>query len=203
MTSAVEEPGKPNGRTLDDTVKEAEEYYGYLNEKHVHDSRVDALVASVLVWFATFAVLGFGAITTIKGAQVYQYLAGAFLAAVGVGVVAGAAFYLTRRRRGSKFAELGSLITKMKQGGASSEDGVRLMDAMHQASLVLKKRKMDTAFEYGVIAFVLVALFGRSGAIGALAGVVVYLYFRFEALREYERDEKRYEDSKRELLQSL
>lgn len=77
------------------------------------------------------------------------------------------------------------------------------MDAMHQASLVLKKRKMDTAFEYGVIAFVLVALFGRSGAIGALAGVVVYLYFRFEALREYEKEEKSYEDSKRELLQSL
>src|SRR5579863_3586711 len=116
MISAGEEPGKPNGRTLDDTVKEAEEYYKYLNEKHAHDGRVDALVASVLVWFAAFAVLGFGAITTIKGAEVYQYLAGAFLAAVGVGLVAGAAFYLTRRKRGSKFAELGSLITKMKQG---------------------------------------------------------------------------------------
>jgi ABC-type multidrug transport system fused ATPase/permease subunit len=203
MTTAGEEPEKPNGRTLDDTVREAEEYYKYLNEKHLHDSRIDALVASVLVWFATFAVLGFGAFTTIKGDAFYQYLFGAFLAAVGLGAAAGIAFYLTRRKRGSKFAELGSLISKMKSGGASSEEGVRLMDAMHQASLVLKKRKMDTALEYGLIAFVLVAIIGTSGAIGALAGVVVYLYFRFEALREYERDEKRYEDSKRELLQSI
>lgn len=123
MTSAGEDPGKPNGRTLDDTVKDAEEYYKYLNEKHVHDGRVDALVASVLVWFATFAVLGFGAITTIKGAEFYQYLVGAFLAAIGVGVVAGVAFYLTRRKRGFKFAELGSLIAKMKQEGPRRKTG--------------------------------------------------------------------------------
>ena len=203
MTSAGEEPGRPNGRTLDDTVKDAEEYYKYLSEKHVKDSRVDAAVAGLLVWFATFAVLGFGAITTIAAADVYRYLFGAFLVAVGIGAVATAATYLIRRKRGFKFAELGGLIDKMKRGGASSEDGVRLMDAMHQASLVLKKRKMDTAFEYGVLAFVLVAIIGRNGGIGALAGVVVYLYFRFEALREFERDEKRYEDSKRELLQSI
>jgi hypothetical protein len=31
----------------------------------------------------------------------------------------------------------------------------------------------------------------------------VYLYFRYEALREYERGEERYENSKRALLQSL
>jgi hypothetical protein len=36
-----------------------------------------------------------------------------------------------------------------------------------------------------------------------LAGVVVYLYFRFEALREFEKGEERYEDSKKHLLQSL
>ena len=39
--------------------------------------------------------------------------------------------------------------------------------------------------------------------IGALAGVAVYLYFRFEALREYEKGEERYEESKKQLFQSL
>jgi hypothetical protein len=42
-----------------------------------------------------------------------------------------------------------------------------------------------------------------NAAVGALAGVIAYLYFRFEALREYEREEERYEDSKKELLRSL
>jgi len=54
-----------------------------------------------------------------------------------------------------------------------------------------------------VSAFALVALIGRNAAIGALAGVIVYLYFRFEALRGFEKEETRYEDSKKELLQNL
>jgi len=31
----------------------------------------------------------------------------------------------------------------------------------------------------------------------------VYLYFRFEALREYEREDERYEASKKDLLLNL
>ncbi len=44
---------------------------------------------------------------------------------------------------------------------------------------------------------------GTERGLGALAGVIVYLYFRYESLREYERGEERYESSKRALLQSL
>jgi hypothetical protein len=42
-----------------------------------------------------------------------------------------------------------------------------------------------------------------NAGLGALAGVIVYLYFRYEALREYERGDERYESSKRMLLQIL
>ena len=59
---------------------------------------------------------------------------------------------------------------------------------------------VGTAFE---VVFALVALIGMNAGLGAMAGVVAYLYFRFEALRGYEREEKRYEDSKSGLLQSL
>jgi len=34
------------------------------------------------------------------------------------------------------------------------------MDAVRQASLVAKKRMMDSAFKYGVVAFAIVALIG-------------------------------------------
>jgi hypothetical protein len=203
MTSAGEEPGRPNGRGLEDMVKEAEEYYDDLQQKRVRESRVDAAVVAIIVWFASFTVLGVGAYFTIKGPSFVEYLLGAFLAAIGIGAASGLVTYLVRRRRGSGFAELGQLIKKMKEGGATSEDGLRLVDAMHRASLVAKKRKMVTAFEYGVIAFAIVALVSVNPGAGALAGVIVFLYFRFEALRESEREERRYDDSKRELLQSL
>ncbi|HEV2389676.1 MAG TPA: hypothetical protein VGS04_03025 [Nitrososphaerales archaeon] len=203
MTAKGEEPGQRADQTLGDIVRDADEYYNYLTKKHATETRLDVAVVSLVVWFASFAVLGFGVITQIKGAAVYDYLAGAFLFAVVFGVSAGVATYLARRKRGFKFAELGAQLKKMKEGGASSEDGLRLMDVMQQAALVMKKREIDSAFKYGVIAFAVVAVVGRDAAIGALSGIIVYLYFRFEALREYERGERGYEDSKRELLQSL
>ena len=201
MTSQGEESGQRNGQKLDDIVRDADEYYTYLKRKHIHETRLDVVVVGLVVWFASFAAIGFSAFA-LYGRMIY-YVAVAFSIAVVIGAAAGLVTYLIRRRRGFKFAELGALLSRMKAGGASSEDGLRLMDAMHQAATAVKKRKLDSAFEYGVVAFALVALIGLNAGIGALAGVIVYLYFRFEALREYERGEERYEDSKRQLLQSL
>ena len=201
MTSQGEESGQRNGQKLDDIVRDADDYYTYLKSKHVHETRLDVVVVSLVVWFASFAAIGFSAFA-LYGRLIY-YVAVAFSIAVVIGVAAGLVTYLIRRRRGFKFAELGVLLGKMKAGRVSSEDGLRLMDAMHQAAAAVKKRRLDSAFEYGVVAFALVAIIGLNAGIGALAGVIVYLYFRFEALREYEKGEERYEDSKRQLLQSL
>ena len=201
MTASTEESGQRADQKLDDIVRDADDYYNNLRRKHVSDTRLDVAVVSLVVWFASFAVLGLTSILIFG--YVISSIVLPFLVAIVVGAGAGLATYVIRQRRGFKFAELGALLNKMKQGGVSSEDGLHLMDAMHQARLVATKRKMDSAFEYGVLAFALVALTGQSAAIGALAGVIVYLYFRFEALREYEREEGRYEDSKRDLLHSL
>jgi hypothetical protein len=111
--------------------------------------------------------------------------------------------YVVRRRRGFKFVELGALLDKMKGGKVSSEDGLHLMDLMHQAAVTMRKQRLDSAFEYGVAAFILVSVIGLNAGYGALAGVVTYLYFRFEALREFEREDDRYEVSKKDILLSL
>jgi len=200
MTTEQGEIGR-NGQKLDDMLKDADEYYNYLKGKHVHETRLDVLVVSLVVWFASFAVIGLSALA-IYGREIY-FVAVAFLVAVIIGTGSGIVTYLIRRRRGFKFAELGNLISKMKQGNTSSEDGLRLMDTMHQAAVAVKKRRMDSAVEYGIVAFALVAIIGMNAGIGALAGVVVYLYFRFEAFREYEKGEERYEESKKQLFQSL
>jgi hypothetical protein len=202
--TAEKETGRQNGQKLDDIVRDADEYYVYLKGKHVHETRLDVAVVSLVVWFASFVVLGVGVYYTIKGSMFVDYLLAAFLTSIGIGVVAGLVTFAIRRRRGFRFNELGDLLQKMKAGGASSEDGLRLMDMVHQASLAVKKRKLDSAFEYAVIAFAVVTGFGGGNAgIGALAGVIVYLYFRYEALRDYEKGEERYENSKRVFLQSL
>ncbi len=203
MTAEGEEGRRPTDQMLGDMVREADEYYAQLKRRHASQTRLTVLVVGIIVWFAAFVVLGFGVYFTIERALVLEYLLGAFLGSIAIGVAAGLIMYAVRRKRGFKFAELGDLLSKLKGGRASSEDGLRLMDVMHQAALVMRKQRLDSAFEYGVVAFVLVSVIGLNAAIGALAGVVVYLYFRFEAIREYEREDERYEDSKTELLQSL
>ena len=203
MTSEREEPGQRSGQKLDDIVQDADEYYSYLREKHVQQTRLDAIIVSLTVWFGAFVALGVGAYTTIQGSALIGYLLAAFLASIAIAVGAGFVTYIIRRRRGFKFAELGVLVAKVKQGGASSEDGLHLMDAMHQAAFAVRKRRLTSALEYGIVAFAIVTILGLNAGIGALAGVIVYLYFRYEALREYERGEERYENSKRALLQSL
>ena len=204
MTVEGGESGQGAEQMLSGMVRDADEYYNQLRRRHVSETRLDAAVVSLIVWFASFVVLGVGAITTIHPpAPVFEYLLASFLVAIVIGVAAGIATYVIRRRRGFKFAELGALLNKMKQSGASAEDGLHLMDSMHKAALVARKRRLDSAFEYGIVAFAVVSLIGLNAGSGALAGVIVYLYFRYEAHREYEKEGSRYEDSKKELLLNL
>jgi len=203
MTTEIEN-GQRTDQKLDDIVRDADEYYKYVKGKHVNETRLDVAVVSIVVWFAALTVIGLSWIAIFGIAKVtFETVALFSLTATVIAPLAGLATYMIKRRRRFKFAELGVLLDKMKQGGATSEDGLHLMDAMHQARKVVKKRKLDSAFEYAVLAFILVGLFGQNAGIGLLAGVIVYLYFRHEALKEYENEEKRYEHSKRELLESL
>jgi hypothetical protein len=202
MTSEEKTRGATD-QMLSGMLEDAEEYYAQLKRQHGSETRLHVAIVGIVVWFASFVVLGVGALVTFGRAQVIQYLLGAFLGAIVIGVGAGLVMYGIRRRRGFKFEELGSLVERMKAGKASSEDGLHLTDVMHRAALTARKQRLDSAFEYGVGAFILVSVVGINSGFGALAGVIVYLYFRFEALRDYEREDARYEGSKRELLLNL
>jgi hypothetical protein len=203
MTTRGEKTNEPTNQMLSDMVNDADEYYAQLKTRHASQTRLHVTIVGVVVWFATFVVLGLGVYFTIPRSIVIEYLAAAFLGSVVFGAIAGLVMYAIRRRRGFKFLELEGLLARMKEGMPSSEDGLHLMDVMHQAALMLRKQRLDSAFEYGVGAFILVSVVGLNAGFGALAGVVVYLYFRFEALREYQKEDQRYEDSKKELLLNL
>jgi hypothetical protein len=171
--------------------------------QQVNQTRVYAAVMGAVIWFAVFAALGIALYFNVKGPELVPDLLWAFLTAVAGGAISAAIMYLVRRQRASKFAELGALLTKMKQGRVSSEDGLRLMDLMHRAALTMRKQKLDSAFAYGVSAFILVSFVGLNVGFGALAGVVTYLYFRFEALREFEKEDEKYEVAKKDIILSL
>jgi hypothetical protein len=201
MTS--EQNGEATDKMLSGMIRDADEYYAKLRGQYVSQTRVHVAIIGTIIWFAVFVALGVAVYFNVHGPTVNPDLLWAFLTAVASGVITAAVMYVVRKQRGFKFAGLGAQLDKLKAGKVSSEDGLRLMDLMHEAALTMRKQRLDSALEYGVGAFVLVSIVGLNAGFGALAGVVVYLYFRFEALRDFEREDKRYEDSKRELLLSL
>jgi hypothetical protein len=217
MTAETQGPAQPSEQKLNGIVREADDYYNYIRKKDANGTRLDVVVVSIVVWFAAFIVLGItslalsgcfspSAFSTCVGSTpssvLFRYLLFSAGASFVISAASGFATYVIRRKRRSRFGELGALVSKMKGGEVSSEGGLHLMDAMHQAALVLRKRKVDSALEYGIVAFMLVAIIG--GGLGSIvAGALAYLYFREKALREYEMEDRRYEDSKRDLLQSL
>ena len=201
MTS--EENGEAADKLLNEMVRDVDEYYTRLNVQQVNQTRIYAAVMGTVIWFAVFAGLGIALYLNVKGPEISLDLLWAFLTAVASGAIAGGIMYAVRRRRATKFAELSALLAKMKQGRVASEDGLRLMDLMHQAALTMRKQRLDSAFAYGVSAFILVSVVGLNAGFGALAGVVTYLYFRFEALRDYEKEDERYEVAKRDIILSL
>jgi hypothetical protein len=201
MTS--EQNGEAAGKLLSDMVQEGEEIYSKFKQQQAGQRKANAAIIGAVVWFATFVALGLAVYFNVKPPDVALDLLWAFLTAVAGGVIVGLVMYYVRRQKGIQFEELGALLSKMKQGKATSEEGLRLMDLMHQAALTLRKQRLDSAVSYGIAAFILVSVVGLNAGFGALAGVVTYLYFRFEALREFEREEQRYEAGKRDIVLSL
>jgi len=199
----TEQNGEAASKLLSAMVQEADDYYTKLKQQHNNQTRANAAIIGTVVWFATFVALGLAVYFNIKPPNVDADLLWAFLTAVASGAIVGGVMYYVRRQKLFKFEELGAMLDKIKAGKASSEDGLRLMDLMHQAALIMRKQRLDSAVSYGVAAFILVSIVGLNAGFGALAGVVVYLYFRFEALREYEREDERYEGAKKDILLSL
>jgi hypothetical protein len=202
MSSDSEEATQSVNAKLDGMVQDAEELCAFMKRKHDSETRAAAVSVGAVAWLA--ALFGLAVVSSATSSPIFfGNPVGFFIAVSAIAVACAVSTYALRRRRRFPFAELNALVVKMKEGKASPEDGLRLVDSMHEAMLALKKGKVDDAFWYGAVAFVLVGLFGKNVAVGLLAGVIVYLYFRHEALGEYENESRRYEESKRDFAQSL
>src|SRR2546422_9604974 len=118
MTASTEESGQRADQKLDDIVRDADDYYNNLRRKHVSDTRLDVAGVRLVVWFASFAVLGLTSILIFG--YVISSIVLPVLVAVVVGAGAGLATHVSRQRRGVRFADLGGLLSKMTQGLVSS-----------------------------------------------------------------------------------
>ncbi len=73
VTTSGDESGQRTEQRLDDIVRDADEYYESLSQKHVSKTSLDVIVVSLVVWFASFAVIGLSAFA-LYGRTIYYIL---------------------------------------------------------------------------------------------------------------------------------
>ena len=165
--------------------------------------------ASLAIIILTFGWTNLAALFRNSGEA--STLAGlSFLAGVLSGI---ARYFFLRRKHNRELKGLSSLISEMKtkigagtgndaNPGNGSAVGIT-PDAISLAEKIVtllpelvRKRNQDSLL-FGIVAFVLVLIFGNNFPIAILVGVLVWLYFRYEFTRTYEKEISRFEEQKK------
>jgi len=119
------------------------------------------------------------------------------------GLISGfATYFLLRRKHNAELKDLSSLITEMqktngKDGRGITEDALSLADKILTLLPQLVRKRNQDSLLFGVVAFILAAIFGNNLAVGILVGVIVWLYFRYEAKKTYEQEISKFEEQRR------
>ena len=121
------------------------------------------------------------------------------------GVASGVITYLLlKRRHKMRLEELSSLIAEMENTNEQSaishgiiEDAIRLADKTTTLLPQLVRRRHQDSILFGVVAFLVSDIITRSVPVAVLIGAIVWLYFRYENSRSYEREISRLELQRR------
>jgi hypothetical protein len=129
------------------------------------------------------------------------------IAIILAGLLSGfATYFLLKRDHNAQLKELSSVIAEMKKiegersnagGEGITEKALSLTDKILTLLPDLVRKRNQDSLVFGIVALILVTTFGGNFAVGILAGVIVWLYFRYETKRTYEQEISKLEEQKR------
>lgn len=212
--------------SLTSTVEIAEGWLKRIRRRQLQVRIITTLLTIFLVFFATlifdaiillFSANLFSTSNSELGVNFNNYIAQhpgilyrlvgpAFLTAPIAGI---AAYLFLRWRHRSQLRELSSLTSQMKKKiqeydlqPKTNEEGF-VQDAFSLMDRILtvlpetvRKRNQDSLL-FGFVAFIVGSIVAGNGAVGVLVGVLVWLYFRYEANKSYEREIAKFEEQKK------
>jgi hypothetical protein len=198
--------------SLRSVVETSDKWLGRLRTR---ESRV-RLASSFLTTILVFLVVGGGLAgflfsqgqlsTLLQHPTLASSVAGAILLSGLAGGIA--TYFLMKRRHEAQLKELSSLITEMKKkmeeeqkangngGEGITEDALSLADKIVTLLPEMVRKRNQDSLLFGVVAFIL-ALFTGNFAVAVLIGVIVWLYFRYEFGKTYEKEISKLEEQKK------
>ena len=180
----------------EDVIRASEKWYSYLASSEKNDRKADAILPGVLVFLGSIIIIIASDATPYKLTDYFiQYGAALYFEIVGIASIsAGLLYYILVRRRQSKYAALGELIKRAKvEGQSRSEIILTLIDQMIAVLPKVRDDKRNTGFFYGTLAFFLTAFLFPWNLFLAVA---IWLYFRYEATIEFNREIMRFDNWK-------
>jgi len=197
--------------SLDSIIGISERWLSFLSRRQKRVRLAQAFLTTVLVCVGSVAVvlaviLEQGSLAFFPAHPGTTLIFLASLLSAG-GICGVAAYVLLGRRENPKLGELSELIarTKATRGtdGEVEEDtrgitGSALLETEKILELLpqlVRTRNQDSLL-FGLVAFVVASVLARP-PIGILVGVIVWLYFRYETNRTYDRQLSKIEEQKR------
>jgi hypothetical protein len=224
--------------SLKSIVETSDKWLRRFKRRQLQIRLISSFLAAILIFFgilalgaATIVITNpvlqqnpnlFGAFFQQHPELFYPFIGAAFLLAPVVFLLT---YFLLRWNQLGKLKELSALIKQMKKRIAEEEqskgkpgggEGV-FDDALSMTDKIVallpvvapRKRNLDSIL-FGVLAFIFASIIGQNGAVGILVGIIVWLYFRYETSKIYEREitkfeqqRKVYEQRKNDFLETL
>ena len=217
-TSDASAQSKRIESNLDSIVEIAEKWMRRLKTRR-QQVRLATAILTTLVVFFLFAGFTFGYI--LEEYSFAFFLGHSFVILALLGLIAVAsllsglvAYFSLGRDQDTKLEDLSKTIGAIKKSEAESK-GVMTADVLALAEKILtlvpelvRKRNQDS-FLFGLLAFVLTVIPAKP-PLALLIGVLVWLFFRYEMNKDYEKEVAKFEEQgkifeqrKQEFLQTL
>jgi Na+/proline symporter len=202
--------------SLESIVATSESWLKRLRKREWHVRLATSFLTMILAFFI-FGAVGLLVIIAQHGIQyiatlfqdpnrAFAYAGVTFLGGVFSGIVT---FFILKRRQEAQLKEVSSLILEMKSklsqqrqterlGGPEAITGDALSLAEKIVDLLptlVRKRNADSIL-FGFVALLIVSILGRSFAAGLVAGIVVWIYFRYETRKTYDQEIAKFEAQK-------
>ena len=192
--------------SLRSIVETSDKWLGRLRGRQLQLRLASSFLTAILFLIVAVAI-GFGiiqnsGINAMTDVGVYPLWVGSSVLAFLVSGVA--TYFLLKRKQEARLKEISSLIAQMKKkleeeekqdkSGNVGDEGI-IDDAFSLADKILvllpeiapRRRNLDSLL-FGVVAFIVAAGVGRNLAVAVLVGAMVWLYFRYETTKTYDRE---------------
>lgn len=167
--------------------------------------RNSRIARSIILGFlecAIVIVVILGIVELTSGTAAFTKTLGFLFATFGAGswlIGSALTYVILARRKNPRLQELSNLIQQIrtKKVETTTENALSLADRIVAILPEIVRKRTEDSLVYGILAFIVSLIITHFAPVAVIVGVVVWLFFRYEMNRSYEKEIAKFEEQKR------